>query len=100
MHKLISPSRRAAWVAAAILMLALPAQAGPPVATDDPEPPELSRWEINSALAGTPVHGGGDAALPVVDANYGAAPGFQHHIQPPMRYVHSAEGTHSASATW
>ena len=75
-------------------MLALPAYAGPPFVTDDPEPPEYGKWEVNSALAGTLVHGGGDAALPVIDANYGALPDPQLHIQPQMTYVHSSGGTH------
>jgi len=85
--------RRAALIASASLTLALPSQAGPPFVTDDPEPPELGHWEINSAVAGTLVHGGASASLPVVDANYGGAPGLQLHIQPQMAYVRTPEGT-------
>ena len=88
------PPRRSASITAAILMVALPAYAGPPFVTDDPEPPELGHWEINSAFAGTLVQGGGNAALPVVDANYGGAPGLQLHIQPQMSYVRTATGGH------
>ena len=94
MVRLELPSCRATWIAAAFLMLAPPAYAGPPFVTDDPEPPEYGKWEINSALAGTAAHGGGDATLPVIDANYGALPGLQLHIQPQMTYVHAPEGTH------
>jgi hypothetical protein len=93
MHKFAKSSFRAASITTAAL-LSLPAQAGPPFVTDDPEPPEYGRWEINSALAGTLVHGGGEAALPVIDANYGALPDLQLHIQPQMTYVRMPEGTH------
>ena len=82
------------WTAAAILMSALPAHAGPPFVIDDPEPPEYGKWEIISAVTGAVVRGGGNAALPVIDANYGGAPGLQLHIQPQMTYDHSPEGTH------
>ncbi|HEX4504839.1 MAG TPA: transporter [Alphaproteobacteria bacterium] len=88
------PFRRTIRIAAAIMISALPAHAGPPFVTDDPEPPEYGTWEINSALAGTLAHGGGDAALPVIDANYGALPDLQLHIQPQMAYVRTPEGTH------
>jgi len=87
-------SPRAAWFAAAVLMAALPAHAGPPFITDDPDPPELGRWEVISTVTGTLVHGGGDASLPLIDANYGALPDLQLHIQPQMAYVRTPEGTH------
>ncbi len=85
---------RHAALTAAALTFALPALAGPPFVTDDPEPPELGHWEINSAVAGTLVHGGAEASLPVVDANYGGAPGLQLHIQPQIAYAHTPDGTH------
>ena len=88
------PLRSAAGIATAIMLLALPAKAGPPFVTDDPEPPELGHWEVISAVTGTLVRGGGDAGLPLIDANYGAAPGLQLHIQPQMAFVRTPEGTH------
>jgi hypothetical protein len=89
------PNATSGWAAAALLTLALPVYAGPPFITDDPEPPEYGKWEINSAFTGTLVHdGGADAALPVIDANYGALPDLQLHIQPQMTYVRTPEATH------
>ena len=86
--------QRTALIAFAILLMAAPARAGPPFVIDDPEPPELGRWEINSAFAGTLVHGGASASLPVIDANCGGAPGLQLHIQPQMAYIRTPKGAH------
>jgi hypothetical protein len=83
--------KRAAWLAA----LAWPAAAlaGPPFATDDPVPVDYQGWEINNALTGTLVRGGGTAALPSIDANYGAFPGVQIHVQPQITAAWTASGT-------
>jgi len=78
----------------ATLMFACRAEAGPPFVTDDPEPPEPGQWEVISTVTGTLARGGGDASLPLIDANYGAAPGLQLHIQPQMAYVHAPGETH------
>lgn len=75
-------------------MFALPSRAGPPFVTDDPEPPEPGHWELTTTVTGMLVHGGGEASLPLIDANYGGAPGLQLHIQPQMAYVRTPEGTH------
>jgi hypothetical protein len=68
------------------------ALAGPPFATDDPEPPEYGHWEINNALTGTLVRDGGSAALPQIDANYGVLPDLQLHVQPQLTYVSGPDG--------
>src|ERR1019366_8774665 len=67
-------------LACAILLL-LPrlTLAGPPFRTDDPEPVEIRQWEINLFSAGTRTRDAISAALPGIDANYGAAPELQLH---------------------
>jgi hypothetical protein len=82
------------WVLFAALVVPVLARAGPPFVTDDPEPPEYGRWEVNYALTGTLVQDGGAATLPLIDANYGVLPDLQLHIQPQLGYVRSATGTH------
>jgi hypothetical protein len=44
-----------------LLIVAAPARAGPPFVTDDPVPVAYQGWEINCALLGTAVQGGGTA---------------------------------------
>jgi hypothetical protein len=61
--------------------------------TDDPVPVDHGHWEINIALTGTLLHGGVALSLPSVDANYGALPGVQLHIQPQLALVSDPSGT-------
>lgn len=79
------------------LWLVLPAVAGPPFITDDPEPVDPGRWEVNDALTGTRALGATGAFLPQVDANYGAAPGVQLHVMPQMGYS-ATPGGHAFAA--
>ncbi len=89
----------APFAAAALLGLAVAcaapgtARAGPPFVTDDPVPVEYGGWEINSALTGTLVAGGASAGAPSIDANYGAWPGVQIHLQPQLSVVWDRAGT-------
>jgi hypothetical protein len=82
------------WVLFAAFAISGPAIAGPPFVTDDPEPAEYGRWEVNYALTGTLVQDGGSASLPLIDANYGLLPDLQFHIQPQSDYVRSETGAH------
>jgi hypothetical protein len=68
--------------ALAFLLLAasIPALAGPPFVTDDPEPVEYQHVEINSAMQGTDTRDGRGGAWPTIDANYGLLPNVQFHI--------------------
>jgi hypothetical protein len=77
-----------------MLTLAPAARAGPPFVTDDPEPTDYGKWEINSAMAGTLSGAGRNASLPVSDANYGGAPGLQLHIQPQVTDIRTPQGVH------
>lgn len=62
------------------------AWAGPPFATDDPEPVEYRHWEINYALSLTKVREGTSAAAPSIDINYGLLDDLQLHAQPEFTY--------------
>lgn len=78
-----------------LLLLAcfsLPAQAGPPFVTDDPEPVDAHTWEINYGATYTRSSTASSGALPGVDINYGAAANVQLHLQPQLVYKHSADG--------
>lgn len=69
--------------------------AGPPFVTDDPDPVEPGMWEINFAVTATHASGQTIAAAPLVDANFGVAPGAQLHFQPQRTYS-DAGPRHSA----
>lgn len=58
------------------------AEAGPPFVTDDPEPVDFGRWEINTAVTGAWHGHQASLGVPSVDINYGAAPNVQLHAQP------------------
>lgn len=81
-------------LALALVVAAWPcrALAGPPYATDDPEPVELHHWELY--LAAQTFHGrdGWTGAAPLVDANYGFVPNVQLHMQVPLAYAVPNEG--------
>jgi hypothetical protein len=59
----------------------LPAAAGPPFLTDDPEPVEHGHWEIIGFSMGTMVHGDSAGILPGMEVNYGALPDVQLHVK-------------------
>jgi hypothetical protein len=79
------PDRRLA-AAVASLLLAAPgmALAGPPYATDDPEPVEYRHWEVYLASQGTFAGGAFTGSAPHLEVNYGAAPGLQLHVIAPL----------------
>lgn len=72
-------------VAAAALMAASPAVAGPPFFSDDPEPTDFLHWEIYGFVAGTNLADGtgGQAGL---DINYGGAKDLQLTMVVPLDY--------------
>ena len=70
------------------------AWAGPPFATDDPEPVELHNWEVY--IASQWEHDkqeGTSATLPHVEVNYGVIPDMQLHVIVPMAYSAPHEGS-------
>jgi hypothetical protein len=65
---------------ASYLAGAVPACAGPPFVTDDPEPVDFEHYEINIAAVGNFAQGGRSGALPTIDFNYGIVPDVQLHF--------------------
>ena len=63
-----------------LLTCGLPALAGPPFITDDPEPVDYQHFEINTAMQGTYTRDGRAGAWPTIDANYGLLPNVQFHV--------------------
>ena len=65
---------------------ALPAWAGPPFRTDDPEPVEYQHWEVYAFSTATDAKGDTAGILPGVEINYGAAPDLQLHVIAPVAF--------------
>ena len=61
-------------------------QAGPPFATDDPEPVELRHWEVYLGAQYEHGNDGAGGTLPHVEVNYGAAPNLQLHLIAPVAF--------------
>jgi hypothetical protein len=59
------------------------AQAGPPMATDDPGTPGDGHIEINFAALATRTSGGSTYELPLIDANYGIGDRIQLKLETP-----------------
>lgn len=64
----------------------MPAWAGPPYGTDDPDPTEPGHWEIYALVAGE-NHGGIVEGETGVEASYGAAPNLQLSAAVPMGFA-------------
>jgi hypothetical protein len=71
---------------AGLLLWAGAAQAGPPYATDDPEPTNLGHWEIYAFAGGSLADGAFDGAAGF-DLNYGPAPDVQLTATLPVDFV-------------
>ena len=61
-------------------------EAGPPYATDDPEPVELEHWEIYFALAGFHDSNGWTGDAPLMEFDYGAFANTQLSLIVPMAF--------------
>jgi len=78
---------RAARLAPLIAACAVtPALAGPPFATDDPEPTDTGHFEIYLYSEGTHAEDGTEGTLPGLEVNYGAAPNLQISIAVPLAF--------------
>ncbi|HEX9049924.1 MAG TPA: hypothetical protein VF841_05265 [Anaeromyxobacter sp.] len=69
------------------------AAAGPPYATDDPEPVELRHWELYLATADQWSRDDGwSGTAPHVEVNYGAVPDVQLHLIAPVAWARPPGG--------
>lgn len=75
-----------ALVLGAGIVAAIPAHAGPPFRTDDPEPVDYQHWEVYGFSAATQVRGDTGGILFGIEVNYGAAPNLQLHIIAPLAF--------------
>lgn len=75
------------------LLAAMPAWAGPPFLTDDPEPTETHHWEIYAPLVDGEGNGANFEGASGVEINYGAAPNVQVTVELPAAYGHDPIGT-------
>jgi hypothetical protein len=71
---------------------AIPAHAGPPYLSDDPEPTDYQHYEIYTYSSGTTARdgAGGESGI---DFNYGGAPNLQLTATLPIAYDFPAEGS-------
>jgi hypothetical protein len=81
--------------AAALLVASAAAWAGPPFVTDDPEPVDFRRWEVNYAISKSWRRGEASTAIPSVDINYGVVPDVQLHVQPRYSIERVGQAAHS-----
>lgn len=77
---------------AALFACALPAHAGPPFLTDDPEPTETGHWEIYGPLFEAAGQGDAFDGSAGVELNYGAAKDLQLTVGLPAAYTHDGTG--------
>ena len=78
--------RLLANIAAFAAMIVVPALAGPPFITDDPEPVDLHHWEVYAFSAATQVKGDFGGTMAGTEVNYGAAPNLQLHLIVPLAF--------------
>lgn len=86
-------ARRGFAIAAALL--SLPALAGPPYITDDPEPTDTGHYEIYFFSEGASAHAGRDGSAGV-DFNYGAAENLQLTVTLPIAWTAPTDGGSTA----
>ncbi len=80
-------------VTVTILLIAAPAQAGPPFMTDDPEPTEQGHWEIYGPLIDVEGRGGDFSGSAGAEINYGALPHVQLTLGLPAAFSHTSSDT-------
>jgi len=80
-----------------ILLLTVPAFAGPPFRTDDPEPVAFRHVEMYLFSLGTKTADGWNGVLPGLEVNYGALPNLQLAAIIPQGYA-VPDGGHASFA--
>ena len=76
----------------ALTLLAVPAIAGPPFRTDDPEPVEFQHFEMMLLSTGSKTAEGWNVFLPAYEVNYGVLPNLQLHAIIPQGFTAPAGG--------
>ena len=80
---------RALWFLGLCPLVSL---AGPPFATDDPEPVEYRHWEFYVASQHTKSADGWSGTAPHVEVNYGVVTNQQLHLIAPLAYDAPTQG--------
>ena len=78
--------RAHALIAIGFLAAGTSAQAGPPFATDDPEPVAFQHWEVYLGSQYEHTSEGANGTLPHLELNYGALPNLQLHLIAPAAF--------------
>jgi hypothetical protein len=73
-------------IVALLLTISIPALAGPPFFTDDPEPVRPGHWELYLASQRLKAKDGSSGTAPHAEINYGAAKELQLHLVAPLSY--------------
>jgi hypothetical protein len=81
-----------ALAAGAALAAPVPAAAGPPFLTDDPEPTDTGHWEIYAPALEASGRGADHEGALGAELNYGAAPDVQLSLGLPVAYAHDRSG--------
>jgi hypothetical protein len=89
----MSFSRGAAQLGVAAALLSAAALAGPPYATDDPEPVEFRHWELYLASQDFHDRDGWNGTAPHFEVNYGVVTNVQLHLIAPLAYSAPDGGT-------
>jgi len=76
-----------------LITLAGVAWAGPPFATDDPDPVEYHHWEVYSGYARSDDRGEMNGALPFLEMNYGPVKNIQLSLTVPYAFDHESGKT-------
>jgi hypothetical protein len=82
-----------------VVLLTVPALAGPPFRTDDPEPVAFRHLEMYLFSLGTRTADGWSGILPGLEVNYGALPNLQLTAVIPQGYA-APDGDHASFALY
>ena len=84
--------KKNALLVLALLVITAIAHAGPPFATDDPEPVEFQHWEVYIGSQYEHSSDGAGGTLPHLEVNYGVTPNLQLHLIAPVAFDAPAGG--------
>jgi hypothetical protein len=75
-----------------LIAFGIPAFAGPPYDTDDPEPVDFHHWEFYCSSIGSTSKGVSMGTAPHIEVNYGVLPNVQLHAIAPLSFYSVKEG--------